>query len=236
MIKSIAKKLAATIPHNQLERISVYSILKSNFEIIYGTQYFDKKELLWDNLLLDIVGREKKILLLEFGVYEGYSIRYFSNINKNINSLFFGFDSFEGLPEPWTSSHDKGHFSTKGIEPESNDQRISFVKGWFSDTLPPFIVNHKELFEDKDTVKIVHFDADLYSSTLFLLTQLWPILPEYYFIFDEFLGHETRALYNYLQSFPVNIDFLSHTKDSYGYPNQVCGKFSLRQQPEIQPI
>jgi hypothetical protein len=34
-----------------------------------------------------------------------------------------------------------------------------------------------------------HFDADLYSSTLFLLSSLWLHLPEYFFIFDEFIGH-----------------------------------------------
>ena len=224
-MKSLAKKIATTIPHKQLERISVYSILRDNFASIYDTNLFKTKEKLWDNLLIDNVKRDEKIVLLEFGVYEGYSIKYFSDINTNKYSKFFGFDSFEGLPEDWTSLHDKGHFSTNGAVPAVNDARINFVKGWFSDTLVSFKEHHPEIFEDRKIIKIVHFDADLYSSTLFLLTQLWRSNDEYYFIFDEFLGHETRALYNFSQSYPITIKFFGHTRDNYGYPNQVCGQF-----------
>ena len=36
---------------------------------------------------------------IEFGVYKGGSIKYCSKINQKINSQFYGFDIFDGLPE-----------------------------------------------------------------------------------------------------------------------------------------
>jgi hypothetical protein len=44
---------------------------------------------------------------LEFGVWNGRSIRYWANLNKNENSRFFGFDSFQGLPEDWRPDRPK---------------------------------------------------------------------------------------------------------------------------------
>src|SRR4051794_5813195 len=38
-------------------------------------------------------------LFLEFGVYRGYTIRYIAS--RVPGRQVYGFDSFEGLPEPW---------------------------------------------------------------------------------------------------------------------------------------
>jgi hypothetical protein len=73
---------------------------------------------------------------LEFGVYQGESIKYWTSINKAPESRFFGFDSFEGLPEDWRNGQPRGHFHTGGSTPVIEDARVQFVKGWFINSVP----------------------------------------------------------------------------------------------------
>ena len=47
-------------------------------------------------------------LFLEFGVHKGHSIK---KLSSKTESMFYGFDSFEGLPENWRTSNDKGVFA-----------------------------------------------------------------------------------------------------------------------------
>lgn len=199
-----------------LENALYRSIHIHKFPALFRSQRIEAKEGIWDRAI-EIVGGTSKVLFLEFGSFEGHSIRYFAAGFSNEASRFFGFDSFEGLPENWGSKI-KGTFSTKGNLPEVQDARISFVKGWFQDTLPPFEGMDKEF----DAI-FVHMDADLYSSTLFVLANLWSKLPTFYALFDEFSGHETRALYNFQQGFPCDIEFLVH---DYPSPNRVLCRIS----------
>jgi O-methyltransferase len=139
---------------------------------------------------------------LEFGVYRGDTIRFWADLNRDPGSRFWGFDSFEGLPEDWTGAFrtmPKGTFDTGGAVPEIDDARVGFVKGWFQHSLPPFL----EGFAPRNRL-VVHCDADLYSSTLFVLCKLDPILkPGSIVIFDEFNcpEGEARALVDYASSF-----------------------------------
>lgn len=142
--------------------------------------------------LFDLVGREiqhKQVLYLEFGVYEGAATRYWSKILKNPSSRLHGFDSFEGLPETWKNSAEKGHFSTNGSIPVIDDSRVQFFKGWFQETLPSYPVPEHE-------VLVLNLDADLYSSTIYVLDRFASlIVPGTYLYFDEINDpqHELRA-------------------------------------------
>ena len=97
------------------------------------------------------------------------------------------------------------------------------MKGWFQNTADSGIRAAKEA-APKDAIPIVHFDADLYSSTLFLLCRLYAEFDEYYFIFDEFMTHECRSLLNYMQSHGCDVTFYSHTGEDF--PCQVFGKLT----------
>ncbi len=143
------------------------------------------------------VAGDVPIDFLEFGVYRGESIREWIQLNEQAGSRFFGFDSFEGLPETWRQSQGKGHFDVGGEIPQIADPRVVFYKGWFDDTLPRFIRD----FDAQNRI-IVHLDADLYSSTLLPLTLLKPFLvADSLLIFDEFYDrdHEFKAFQDFLR-------------------------------------
>jgi len=122
------------------------------------------------------------IIYLEFGVYNGESIKTWAKLNKNDSSIFYGFDTFTGLPEDWTFNVKKGEFSLEGNIPKLDDPRIHLIKGLFQETLRPFL----KTFE-RDKLLIIHLDADLYSSTMFVLSVLDSILESGdILMFDEF--------------------------------------------------
>jgi len=138
--------------------------------------------------------RDREVLYLEFGVYRGWSMRIWSRLLRNPRSNLNGFDSFEGLPESWDISYEKGHYAMDGAVPVIEDSRVSFFKGWFSETLPQYVLPpHERLF--------VNFDADLYSSTKTVLDFLKPYISVgTYLYFDEFQvrDHESKAFDEFL--------------------------------------
>jgi FkbM family methyltransferase len=114
-------------------------------------------------------------LWCEFGVYRGRSIQRIAKLSDHI---IYGFDSFEGLPEDWDSENPKGCYGSGGVipngaivgnnhsmfdsSPTANTEpwhhTIYLIKGYFQDTLPPFVKEHHE------DAAFLHIDSDLYSS------------------------------------------------------------------------
>jgi hypothetical protein len=145
---------------------------------------------------------QQPIDYLEFGVWKGASLFRWAKLNNNKESRFFGFDTFQGLPEPWdqvSRTLRAGHFDIGGKIPQTSDCRIHFVKGLFQATLPRFLMT----FEPKNRL-VIHNDSDLYSSTLYCLTQLDSLLqPSSVVIFDEFSSssHEFQAFYDYTSAY-----------------------------------
>jgi hypothetical protein len=135
--------------------------------------------------------RDKHVLYLEFGVFQGASMRYWSHALQHPEAILHGFDSFEGLPEDFDigGPYVKGMFSTQGGIPRIDDDRIQFFRGWFDEVLPPYsIPDH--------TVLVINMDADLYSSTIYVLRHLRPwIRPGTFIYFDDLSRpeHEPRA-------------------------------------------
>jgi hypothetical protein len=169
----------------------------------------------------DKIGQNRSLDYLEFGVAHGHSMREMTQIFTAPGARFYGFDSFVGLPEKWLM-HDVGAFSNQGRFPKIDDDRIQFVKGWFQNSVPLFLASF-----DKDPIRptLVHFDCDLYSSTLFLLAALWFKFDEYYFIMDDFIHDEVIALRDFASGFPVRLEFFAQTRGGGDRPNpdQVFG-------------
>jgi len=150
---------------------------------------------------------EKRVLYLEFGVFLGASMRYWSNKLKHPESMLHGFDSFEGLPEDFDvcGPLTKGTFSTDGVPPVIDDKRVKFFKGWFEEVLPGYHVPEHE-------VLIVNLDADLYSSTIYVLRYLrkW-ICAGTFIYFDDMSRpeHEPKAFSEFMRESGLQFSLIS---------------------------
>lgn len=102
---------------------------------------------------------------LEFGVFRGDSLFWWLENISHPESRFVGFDTFTGLPERWRATEPEGAFNVYGRIPETNDTRCSFEVGLFQDTLLGFIAR-----QDFSRRLVINLDADLFSSTLYVLT------------------------------------------------------------------
>lgn len=153
----------------------------------------------------DLMGSDEPITYLEFGVGQGNSMREMVRQFPHPDSLFVGFDSFIGLPEDWLM-HKRGAFSNLGEAPRIGDPRVRFVKGWFQNTLHDSLVWLRGHLTGR---VLIHYDADLYYSTLFLLISLWPHCADYHFIMDDFSHDDIVALHDFSLACPVEIQFLA---------------------------
>ena len=148
---------------------------------------------------------EQEVLYLEFGVWKGESTRRWSQLLKNKNSRLHGFDSFEGLPEDWNDEMKSGHFSTRGVPPDIPDGRVKFFVGRFEQTLPTY------QFVDSP-VLVIYLDADLYSSTAFVLGTLKKHIKVGTIICcDDFWDrhHEQRAFNEFLSETGMTVELIA---------------------------
>ncbi len=145
---------------------------------------------------------------LQFGVFQGASINYFAR--RYPDREFYGFDSFEGFPSDgrldWSQN-----FSTAGNLPKVV-RNVRLIKGYFSDTLPGFLVRFN------GDISVVDIDCDIYSSTcdVFLaLAAAERLKPGLIISFDElinyrgFLANEMFALYEMLERERLSLKWLA---------------------------
>jgi O-methyltransferase len=159
-----------------------------------------------------------KLSYLEFGVYRGDSLKWWQTRLSNPETRFVGFDTFTGLPEHWRATEPQGAFDAFGKLPDIRDTRCTFEVGLFQETLGPFIQR-----SDLSGRLVVNLDADMYTSTLFVLTSLAPHLKAGDLIFfDEFSCpiDEYRAFEDYIRAFRVDYVLIGAV---HGY-TRVCVK------------
>jgi O-methyltransferase len=172
-------------------------------------------------------GMSKPLAYLEFGVAGGASLAHWVCSDADPRTVFFGYDTFQGIPEDW-GRIPKGAYSTNGQLPDIDDRRLTLVKGLFEDSL----VDSLRLVPVERPL-VVHLDADLYSSTRFVLDTL-----DCHFksgdvlIFDEFACltssvHEFRAFYDWQVASGWQIILLGST----GQHQQVALRLAERGRP-----
>lgn len=160
--------------------------------------------------------------ICEFGVYEGASLSWICS--KFPDQTVYAFDSFEGLPEDWKVSanktYRKGHFATNldNLKSKYSHLKVSWEQGWFDQTVPEWInrVEPKQM-------KLINMDADLYSSTQFVLDCLNPyIVPGTVIVFDEMYPwgekpheyweeHEFKALGEWIEKYDRTFEVICRT-------------------------
>jgi hypothetical protein len=135
--------------------------------------------------------------IVEFGTWQGLGIILLSRLfnSHGTTRKFVGIDSFEGLPETSTiwregQFNDTNYnFAYENISKhKASGWDFSLIKGWFDD---PLVAN--QLYQAVNDVALVHFDADLKSSTTQALkiieTYLKTISHPIFFLFDDWGCH-----------------------------------------------
>jgi hypothetical protein len=143
--------------------------------------------------------------VVEFGVCSGTTMGILRGAFDDSYSLF-GFDSFVGLPEDWVSEDgtficSKKRFDVGGKIPDIKG--VTFYDGWFEDTLWDYL-------KVAEPIGLLHMDADLYSSTKFVLDNINDfIVKDTIIVFDEWFynhdfnrtDHEQKAFLEFCETF-----------------------------------
>jgi hypothetical protein len=155
--------------------------------------------------------RDKSGLHLEFGIYKGDSINHFAEASPDVT--WYGFDSFEGLPEAWTLGAKAGAFSIGGRLPPVRGN-VRLTKGFFEQTLPGFVAQHRG-----ETIALLHVDCDLYSSTVTILGNLaGMIAPGTIIVFDELINYhgweegEFKAFMEFVAARNLAFEYIAYNR------------------------
>lgn len=199
---------------SQLSKLSAWISRNRNigFTDFYSAKFDYAKRYKLYRWLIEKENLNGPIDFLEFGVSKGVSFRWWAeNITDN-DARFYGFDTFTGLPEDW-GSFKKGDMDNKNEPPVMDDGRCNFCQGLFQQTLPAFLKTYSV-----GKRKVIHMDADLYTSTLFVLTSISPFLAKGDIImFDEFNVpmHEFKAFSEWTQSYYIKYEVLGAVNNFY---------------------
>lgn len=149
-------------------------------------------------------------MALEFGVYKGITINHMAEAAPE--RQFFGFDSFEGLPEEWAGSRSSEINFNRGGKPPRVRSNVTLIKGWFNETLPPFLTSNT------GPIAFLHIDCDLYSSTKTVLDLVaGRLAPGCVIVFDEFFNykgyeqHEYKAFFEWVEAHQATYRFIAYS-------------------------
>lgn len=166
-----------------------------------------------DHLSYALMHREIEGEILEFGIFKGWTGNHISSVVKP--KLVHGFDSFNGLPEPWDQGNNRVEQDRfKMSEPPKMHPNYKMWIGLFAETIPWW----KE--EYTGPIEFLHIDSDLYSSCVTVLEELnSQIVPGTVIVFDDMFGFnqiypkwregEWKALIEWMEKYDREIEPLA---------------------------
>jgi len=197
---------------------------KDTLDYLYSLKPVEKITRYWPETTLPIAMSYINLDydLAEFGTGHGVSTQVILK-NKPINSKLYTFDWFNGLPEDWSFSdgrifknYIKGHLKTNFPIWISGLKDAKLYYGLFQDTIDKFLRDYKK------PLSFINMDADLYSSTKFVLNKLYNrIIPGTIIHFDEYYNydlenegwkeHEYRAFMEFVDKFNKHFEYLGRS-------------------------
>ncbi len=146
-------------------------------------------------------------MLVEFGVWIGRSLKRIAR--RFPDRTVYGFDSFEGLPDPWIFCEKAFHDIPAIPAVEKN---VELVKGWFDVTIPAFLETHA------GPCAFINIDSDVYSSAKTVFECMGDrIIPGTVIFFDEFFNYpgwktgEFKAWTEFVKNRRVEFEYLGFT-------------------------
>jgi len=149
-------------------------------------RYLNMKDIINEIKREDIEGD-----IVEFGTWRGLGLLIINLCFGKHDRRLIGIDSFEGLPESSTIWK-KGAFANTSLNfthqnistKSSNRDSFTLIKGWFNDKSVS-----DSLCKETNSIALIHFDADLGSSTTEALKVIEPYLKNriepIFFLFDD---------------------------------------------------
>lgn len=152
-------------------------------------------------------------VFVELGTGLGRTTNFIAALNPK--KTIYTFDSYLGHPAEW----DKGdRVLPKDFYAWPPGEKLPLLllnvklsKGWFVDTLPPFVV-----LEERP-VAFLHVDCEIYESTAQALDILGPkIIEGTVILFDEFYNyqnyrnHEYKAFQEFLEKYSFDAEYLAY--------------------------
>lgn len=177
-----------------------------------GLKRLDNLQMCIERVIADRVPGD----LIETGVWKGGSTIFMRGVlmahGENSRRVWVA-DSFQGLPPPKSDVYpdDKGdiHFTINSLKVSLEqvkenfaaygllDDRVMFLKGWFSDTLPSAPI---------DQLSVLRLDGDMYESTMVALENLYPKLAVGGFVIidDYCIASCKKAVADYRKRMDIN--------------------------------
>jgi predicted O-methyltransferase YrrM len=225
MLKRLKNRLRRFV-YNEAKKAMEQVMLEEAFNIehqIQRTAMQESARFVMENIELHKMCRGDKValldrclglifqdgLVLEFGVFQGSTIRHIAQ--RLPGRRVYGFDSFQGLHESWLH-HKERAFSVEQLPvvPEN----VTLIKGLFQETAAEFLANHP------GDIAFLHIDSDLYSSCKYIFdTYGHRIVPGTVIVFDEFFNYpgwkegECKAFHEWCQTGATEYEFIAFTAE-----------------------